>query len=116
MRCLSTLALLGAALGASTGAQAQGLSVGHLAALDADGNGTVSAQEYETFVVRAFQRMDKNGDGYLTQREAQAGGITPEMFAIVNTNGDGGISWEEFTAQARIDFATADRDGNGALQ
>lgn len=116
MRCLSTLVLLGMALGLPGAVRAQSLSVGHLAALDADGDGTVSIPEYETFVARAFQRMDRNGDGFLTQREAQTGGVTEAMFVMVDTNGDGGISWDEFTAQARIDFATADEDGNGALQ
>lgn len=95
-------------------ADAQSLSSGHLAAIDANGDGTVDKAEFDAFVAAAFDRLDVNHDGHITFQEGTAV-ISPEQFKAVNTNGDDGISREEFTSQVLKDFAAADKDGNGVL-
>jgi hypothetical protein len=74
-----------------------------------------------------FAALDTNGDGSITQAEAEAGAPRlAEHFAQVDTNGDGLISREEMQAargqfhqamQARGEerFRSADKDGNGKI-
>jgi hypothetical protein len=105
--CTGALGLAGAAL-------AQDITTGHLAALDADGNGAVDAAEYDALMGQAFTRLDQNGDGYVTAVEGTEV-ISTEQFAAANTNGDDGISQQEFMATVKADFERADLDGNGML-
>lgn len=105
--CAGAVAFAGAAL-------AQDITTGHLTALDTDGDGAVSAAEYDALMARAFTALDKNGDGYVTLVEGTEV-ISPEQFAAANTNGDDGLSQQEFMAAVTADFAKADLDGNGAL-
>jgi hypothetical protein len=105
--CTAALGLAGAAL-------AQDITTGHLAGLDSDGDGAVSAAEYDAFMGRAFTTLDKNGDGYVTVVEGTAV-ISPEQFAAANANGDDGLSQQEFMAAVNADFQKADLDGDGAL-
>ena len=95
-------------------ASAQDLNTGHLAAIDANGDGTVDSAEFDVFVAGAMTKLDDNGDGYLTEVEATVV-MTPEHFGAANTNGDDGLSQEELTAAMAADFAAADRDGTGTL-
>jgi hypothetical protein len=71
----------------------------------------VSAQTMTTDHLAA---LDTNGDGYISAAES-AGFMSPDQFAAANTNGDDGISAAEFTAATQADFAAADRDGDGVL-
>jgi Ca2+-binding EF-hand superfamily protein len=63
---------------------------------DADSNndGAISREEVEALRVKAFQRMDRNGDGRITQDEftLPQGG---DLFARFDKNNDGKISREE---------------------
>lgn len=107
--------LIGAgALLVAGAAFAQDLTSGHLAALDANGDGAVDQAEYVAFIGAAFTALDKNGDGYVTLVES-TGILSPEQFAAVNANGDGGLSKQEFEAATQADFAKIDLDGDGAL-
>lgn len=103
-----------AALGLGGAALAQDITTGHLTALDTDGNGAVDPAEYDALMGQAFTALDANGDGYVTAAEG-AEVISPEQFAGANTNGDDGISQQEFMATVKADFEKADLDGNGML-
>lgn len=106
--------ILAAGLMVGSAAFAQDLTSGHLAAIDANGDGTVDKAEFDAFVAAAFDRLDVNADGYVTIKEGTAV-MTPDQFAAINANSDDGVSREEFTAQVLKDFAAADKDGNGVL-
>lgn len=84
----------------------------YLQRMDTDGDGKVSADEYLQWMLYAFDRMDRNGDGVL-QPEEQPGGrgkpITREeqqrvilaRFARQDANGDGYLSARELMAPPR---------------
>ena len=42
------------------------------AKLDADGNGTISADEFNSRPMRGFDKMDTDGDGVITEEEREA--------------------------------------------
>jgi hypothetical protein len=107
------MALGTTALGLS-GAMAQDITTGHLAALDTNADGAVDSAEFGDFAARAFQTMDVDGDGVLTQAEA-ASVMPSELFDAADMNLDAGVSPDEFMNQTQRDFASADRDGNGLL-
>ncbi len=111
---MRTILILAGALALGTTAHAQQLTSGHLAAIDANGDGVVDRTELDTFIAESFAKLDTNKDGYLTVGEATVT-MTPEQFAAINANKDGGVSREEFAAQIQKDFAAADKDGNGVL-
>jgi hypothetical protein len=98
----------------ATAALAQDITTGHVAALDANSDGSVDSAELQAWVGQAFARLDANGDGYVTAAEG-SGSMTAEQWAAANTNGDDGLSLAELQAQAEADFAAADRDGDGML-
>jgi hypothetical protein len=101
-------------LALSGAASAQDITTSHLAALDANADGTVDLTEFDTYIAGAFEVIDTNDDGYITVVES-SGYMTPEQFAAANTNGDDGLSQAELAAATRADFAKADLDGDGAL-
>jgi hypothetical protein len=44
------------------------------AAIDADGNGRITLEEWRTYQERAFRRHDHNNDGVITRQEMAAPG------------------------------------------
>lgn len=75
-------------------------------AIDADGNGTISAEEAgRTPMGKAFERADANNDGVVTREEAVM--VRPDpatIFARADANNDGYLSQQElrrFHGQAR---------------
>lgn len=112
MRIVSIAAV--AVLSSWAAAQAQPITTGDLQALDTDGNGKVNQAEFDAFLDAAFAKLDANGDGYITVKEATVV-MTPEQFAAANANGDGGLSRQEFKVAAQKDFTAADSDGDGLL-
>ena len=76
---------------------------GYLQALDLDGDGLVSREEYDA----AFRVMDVDGDGMLTKEEYFLGGALP--FWKLDRDGDGAITFEEF--QEGYDILDKDKDG-----
>jgi hypothetical protein len=76
---------------------------GYLKALDLDGDGLVSREEYAA----AFHVMDIDGDGKLSKEEYFLGGALP--FKKLDKDGDGVITFEEF--QKGYDILDKDKDG-----
>lgn len=109
------LAASSACLIATTGsAQENGLNDGHLSALDADGNASISSAEFKAFAEFAFKSMDLNQDGSISRSEMLA--HTDEgAFARADADGNGSVSKREFEARMDANFEAADKDGDGQL-
>ncbi|WP_334176576.1 EF-hand domain-containing protein [Pseudoxanthobacter sp.] len=88
---------------------------GQVAVIDTNGDGTVTKEEFITFMAAAFDKIDTNKDGYISRKEAK-GLIPTEIFVVVDTNKDGRISRKEYMLQAEKDFAAADKNGDGVLK
>ncbi|PVM93793.1 EF-hand domain-containing protein [Caulobacter endophyticus] len=123
------LSLLGAAAHAQPGPGMRGP--------DADGDGVVTAAEYEASAQQRFERMDANKDGVIdaaeleaikqrfAQREGQGGPGGPggggfggrmlAQLAAQDADKDGRITKDEALAAARAQFSAADKDGDGKL-
>lgn len=109
MKTIAFLFLLGASL--PTVAQVQDTNA-YLQRMDSDGDGRVSPDEYLQWMLYAFDKMDRNGDGVLEAAE-QPGGrgkpITREeqrqvilaRFARQDANSDGYLSARELMAPPR---------------
>ncbi|SES35983.1 EF hand [Tranquillimonas rosea] len=95
-------------------AQTGTLDGSNLAALDTNGDGAVSQEEFAVFVNAAFQQMDTNGDGSLTEAELDPH-LTTDSIATLDTDGNGVVSPQEFSTRMSQDFAAADQDGDGML-
>jgi arylsulfatase A-like enzyme len=116
---------------------------GFVSRLDRDGDGKVSRKEFDG-PVEAFDRLDANQDGFLTDNEGPLGpppgerapppgagpeqaprramtprqgpgnAGTPPFLQRFDRNRDGKVTREEFDGPARR-FTTLDRDGNGSV-
>lgn len=109
-----------------------------LAALDADGNGALSAEEIAA-AAEALQRLDTDGDGQVSGEELRAAGPAPEATAggppaptavaeagkglkkmlarlkEADANGDGKLSRDEAPQGIAARFDQFDANGDGAL-
>ena len=125
-RPLKTLAAAVLFAGLTTVAHAQMGPGGGRANLDADGDGVVTAAEYEASGVARFQRMDQNHDGVIDKAEiaqirqmmaermaAQPG--RPDMLAGLDANDDGQITQAEVVAAQKARFKALDKNGDGKL-
>ncbi len=92
------------------------------AAMDANNDGTVSAEEFAARTNR-FDRADTNGDGLLTAEELAAAGEeraaqrAERMIARLDTNGDGALSEDEIMSRrdpARM-FERLDANDDGVV-
>jgi Ca2+-binding EF-hand superfamily protein len=94
--------------------------------IDADGNGSITQQEMETWRSKAVFRLDADNDGKVTKEEVQQhmaqrqaeGGQAPDssrFFSTYDANGDGAIDEEELKNGGSQRFQTADTDANGEL-
>jgi hypothetical protein len=103
-------------------------------AQDANGDGAVSAQEFEDAAKARFQRMDANHDGVIDADELAAiqkrmearradrpnAGKGPESggggaWAAMDADHDGKVTQAEAMAASKARFAKLDIDGDGAL-
>lgn len=96
------------------------------AALDRDGSGALSSDEF-AFSPRRFARADRDGDGRLSRQELRAafergpggGGDTAalrSMFWRRDLNRDGRVTRTEALAVADRRFMRRDRDRNGVVE
>jgi hypothetical protein len=101
--------------------------------LDANGDGVVSASEFEKVGRQRFQRMDENHDGLIDRAEIvlirqriadrmkdrgprpAVAGKRPDMIAGMDTDKDGEITLAEVTAAQKARFKKADKNGDGML-
>ena len=108
-------------------------------AVDTDGNGLISSEEYTVKRGTDFVKIDTDGSGAISQaemmahmekrrakreakraeREAKQAEKRPEraakMFERADRNGDGQITLQEFEANGNQRFARMDKNGDGAL-
>ena len=85
-----------------------------LEALDKDGDGIVSKQEYKGFTRFAFTTIDADNDGALSPDEVGVF-LAGDAFSILDDDRSGSVSEGEFMSQMDEDFATGDKDGDGVL-
>lgn len=109
MRTIALLFLLCASLPAI--AQVQDTNA-YLQRMDSDGDGRVSPDEYLQWMLYAFDKMDRNGDGVLEAAEQPGGRGKPisrdeqrqvilARFARQDANSDGYLSARELMAPPR---------------
>ncbi|WP_313319882.1 hypothetical protein [Stenotrophomonas sp.] len=109
MKTILLFCLLGAAL--PVVAQVQDTSE-YLQRMDSDGDGRVSPDEYLQWMLYAFDKMDRNGDGVLEAAEQPGGRGKPisrdeqrqvilARFARQDANSDGYLSARELMAPPR---------------
>jgi hypothetical protein len=99
---------------------------------DANGDGAISAQEFEDAAKARFQRMDPNQDGVIDAGELAAmqkrmeerRGERPDagkglgaggMWNAMDVDGDGKVTQAEALAASKARFAKLDADKNGVL-
>lgn len=88
--------------------------------VDTDGNNAISHAEFLSFRAAQWSRLDRNGDGVLSQKDfprfgtARANGRFAGV-AVFDTNADGVVSEAEFVNGPTPAFDQADTDGNGVL-
>ncbi len=141
---LAALALAGTAtigFAASEGAGASKPGMGqrgaamNFDAIDADGDGKITAEEMQAYGAQRFAVADTNGDGYIDAAEMQVQMLaqstarierrTARMIARMDTDGDGQLSPKEMRAGPRgadagedrfaLMLARMDTDGDGAI-
>ena len=89
---------------------------------DANRDGVVTRDEYRAARARAFDRIDRNGDGWLDDRDLpkrrmarrRAGERIEPMLARLDGNRDGRVDKAEFVG-AMAAFDRLDTDGDGEL-
>ena len=100
---------------------------------DANGDGAVSAEEYEAAATARFQRMDANQDGVIDAAElaaiqkrmderraarpdaGQGGGGGSGALALMDTDHDGKVTQAEALAASKARFTALDADKDGKL-
>lgn len=85
-----------------------------LRALDADGDSSISSDEFETFSEFAFSAMDTDKNGSLSPNEVAAH-ADADAFGRTDADGSGSVSKSEFMSRMDANFKAADKDGDGML-
>ena len=111
MRAALTVLLLVAVWAPAVQAQVSD-TASYLQRMDSDGDGKVSEAEYLHWMLYAFDRMDRNGDGVLTADELPGGKgraitrqqqrqVIVQRFHKQDANGDGFLDARELAAPPR---------------
>ena len=82
---------------------------------DLDKNGTVTCEEWTQYITTSFREADANGDGALDAQEYQTLVKSDRLFEIANiayydANGDGRVTLEEMTGKPNVAFKLLDRN------
>lgn len=100
---------------AGTAAAQQAMHEGHKDQLDTNDNGSVSQQEYQSFMSNAFKKLDVNKNGALDKSET-TDVLSAGQFTATDKNKDGSVSHKELMDRVMQDFTVADKSGDGYLQ
>lgn len=95
-------------------------------ALDANDDGTLTRQEFNTGRAAEFTRLDANRDGQLTRDEMRPGrehrggrhgrGGGMHQLTRADANNDGNVTRDEFLARPLEHFGRLDTNGDGVIQ
>lgn len=97
------------------------------AEVDADGDGSVTPEELETYRAARFAEIDADGNGTVdadeliahqeAQRIERQTARVQAMIEARDTDGDGVLSQEELSSRPQVSmFDRLDRDGDGVIQ
>jgi Ca2+-binding EF-hand superfamily protein len=81
---------------------------------DTDNDGTVDLAEARKAASALFDRLERDHDGTLDQREL-AGRLPPKELAAADPDHDGTLTKDEYLAVVEQRFAAADPDHDGTL-
>jgi Ca2+-binding EF-hand superfamily protein len=89
----------------------------HFASLDANADGKLSRSELGRMPDRKFQKLDENGDGFITQPEFERGGCrhVEKRFERMDANADGVVTKDEARAASLSRFAKSDANDDGVV-
>lgn len=102
----------------------------NLLGLDANNDGTLTRQEFDTGRAASFARLDANNDGQVTREEMRAqrgergehagrrghrGGHRGMGLERADANNDGNVTREEFLARPTAMFARLDANSDGVI-
>lgn len=90
---------------------------------DANGDGRVTRREYDAHRADIFARLDRNGNGVVSEEDAPRIRIAKRKFtekleqvlAMADKNGDGMLSRAEWNKPERDVFALLDQDEDGKI-
>lgn len=114
MKPTNKTALLLASLLIFSATHAVALDETKLRALDADGDASISSEEFNAFSNFAFDAMDTDKNGTLSQSEVEAH-ADADAFGRADADGSGAVSKGEFMSRMDENFKAADKDGDGIL-
>ena len=118
---LLAVLLAGGALASPAAARGRPDPMEMLEQADANRDGTVSRAEFVDARRARFARMDRNGDGHVSEDDLpriarrRAGERIEQAVAGFDDDHDGRLSRKEFVNGPTRLFDLGDRDGNGAL-
>lgn len=82
---------------------------------DKNGDGVADLTEFVNSAQERFDRLDKDGNGLLSEDETQREGRRGGDRGKADANDDGSVDRTEFIASAQSRFEKMDKDGNGVL-
>jgi len=98
-----------------------------LVALDLNGDGAISGAELDAYLRERFSFMDADGDGTVTRQEFDTAELRDEtlrkmkqeylerLFGYLDSNGDGTFTKADFLEGGQQRFRGTDMDGDGRL-
>jgi Ca2+-binding EF-hand superfamily protein len=90
---------------------------------DANADGVITRAEFTEARAKLFKRMDRNGDGYLSQDDARRFSLRgksgkdriAQAILLTDKDGDGKVSYDEFVNGPSLLFDRADTNHDGTV-